>query len=66
MTNIELRPTAVIEARVFRASPAPRFVPQWVWTALAKRRIPGTGRWENLGEIASSKQGTVTFPLKTA
>ena len=66
-TNVAVMQKAVIEARVFRIdwSRKPSWVPTGIWMALGKRRLPFTGRWENLGEIASSEKGTVTmFPVK--
>lgn len=49
-----------IQARVFRIAwdRKPFFIPRGIWMALGKRRFPGTGRWENLGEIASSDDGS--------
>lgn len=48
-----------IQARVFRIAwdRKPWYIPKGMWLALGKKRFPGTGRWENLGEIASTAQG---------
>lgn len=40
-----------INAKVFRKGPKPRWIPSRVWGWLARKRIPGTGKWENLGKI---------------
>lgn len=49
-----------IQARVFRIAwdRKPFFIPRGIWMALGRRRFIGTGRWENLGTIASSENGT--------
>lgn len=49
-----------IQARVFRIAwdRRPFFIPKGVWMALGRKRFMFTGRWENLGTIASSEEGT--------
>lgn len=49
-----------IQARVFRIAwdRKPWFIHRSVWLWLGKRRVSWTGRWENLGEIANSRDGT--------
>jgi len=51
-----------MHARVFRIAwdRKPWFVPTSVWLWLGKKRVPGTGRWQDLGEIANSEKGTAS------
>lgn len=55
-------PQVEIQARVFRIAwdRKPNWCSKGLWMWLGKKRIPGTGRWENLGTIASSAQGTAS------
>ena len=49
---------AIIKARVFRAhQEKPRFIPRILWQFAQARKWPGTGRWENLGTLASTDMG---------
>lgn len=63
MATVEAKTQISIEARVFRIAwdRKPNWISQRIWLALGKRRFPGTGRWENLGEIASSKDGSASL-----
>lgn len=63
MAVVEAQPQISIEARVFRIAwdRKPNWIPKGLWLALGKRRIPGTGRWENLGEIAHSRDGSASL-----
>lgn len=58
--SAETKAKVSIQARVFRIAwdRKPKFISQAIWLWLGKRRIWYTGRWENLGEIASSEKGT--------
>jgi len=48
--------TITIQARVFRArKDKPKLMPTFLWSWAKRLRLPGTGRWENLGEVASNK-----------
>lgn len=55
--NLGLGSNIHITAKVFRKGPKPRLIPNGMWSWMARRRIPGTGKWIELGEIASTKQG---------
>lgn len=59
-------PKVTIQARVFRIAwdRKPGYCPKGLWLWLGKKRIPFTGRWENLGVIASSEDGTATIPTR--
>lgn len=61
--SAKTEPKVTIQARVFRIAwdRRPSWVPKGVWMWLGKRRVSFTGRWENLGIIASSEDGTVTM-----
>ncbi len=63
MATVEAKTQISIEARVFRIAwdRKPSFISKGIWLALGKRRFPGTGRWENLGEIASSRDGSASM-----
>jgi hypothetical protein len=52
-----------ITAKVFRIdwNRKPRLFSDRLWLWLGKRRVPGTGRWEDLGEIASSARGNASI-----
>lgn len=58
--DLQAKTNVSIQARVFRIAwdRKPFFIPRGMWMALGKRRFYGTGRWENLGTIASSENGT--------
>jgi hypothetical protein len=58
--DLQAKTNVSIQARVFRIAwdRKPFFIPKGLWMALGRRRIPGTGRWENLGTIATSENGT--------
>ncbi len=58
--DLHVQTKSSIQARVFRIAwdRKPFFIPRGMWLWLGIKRIPGTGRWENLGEIASSDEGT--------
>lgn len=60
MQGASTQPKISIEARVFRIAwdRRPSWVPTGVWLFLGKRRVPFTGRWENLGQVATSENGT--------
>ena len=60
--DIHAKTNVSIQARVFRIAwdRKPFFIPKGLWMALGRRRVPGTGRWENLGEIASSREGSAS------
>jgi len=60
MEGANTQPNISIQARVFRISwdKKPGWIPRMVWLWLGKKRISWTGRWENLGEIANSQNGT--------
>ena len=61
--RVSTEPKVSIQARVFRIAwdRKPGWCPRGIWLWLGKKRIPFTGRWENLGEIATSENGTVTI-----
>lgn len=65
MIGAETQPKVSIQARVFRIAwdRKPSWVPKGVWLWLGKKRVPWTGRWENLGEIASSEKGTASAQI---
>ncbi len=48
---------SVIEARVFRIKPKPRFIPYKLWRKLAKSRLRLFGRWEDKGIISTAGLG---------
>lgn len=52
-----------IQARVFRIAwdRRPSWVPKALWLWLGKKRVGFTGRWENLGIVASSDEGTASI-----
>lgn len=68
MSGAETRtePKVEIQARVFRIAwdRKPNIVPTKVWMWLGKKRVPFTGRWENLGTIARSEDGTARIVPK--
>lgn len=50
-----------INARVFRArKDKPWFVPGFIWALAKKYRLPFSGTWHDLGEIASSERRTAS------
>lgn len=51
--NSQIGTKVIIEAKVFRAKEKPKLVPEILWKFLLSRRVRGTGRWENLGEIVN-------------
>lgn len=64
-STVETKPKVEIKARVWRIAwdRKPKKCPEEVWRWLGKKRIPFTGRWENLGVIASSEMGTASAEL---
>jgi len=62
MQEAHTQPKVSIQARVFRIDWAkrPGWMPKALFLFLAKRQVQWTGRWENLGEIASSERGTAS------
>lgn len=52
---------ATLSAKVFRINweKRPRLVPKSMWLWMGKKRFPFTGKWENLGVIASQDEGTL-------
>lgn len=60
--QVTTEPKVEIKARVWRIAwdRKPKHFPDRVWLWLGKRRILFTGRWENLGVIASSEMGTAS------
>jgi len=66
MEGANTKQSISIQARVFRIAwdRKPKLVPKSVWLWLGKKRISWTGRWENLGEIANSKDGTAELIQK--
>lgn len=63
MEGANTQPKVIIQARVFRIAwdRKPSWVPYGIWLWLGKKRVSFTGRWENLGEIANSENGTATI-----
>jgi hypothetical protein len=52
--DINIIPKVVIEARVFRAKKEkPFLIPKSIWKWAKRKRIPGTGKWENKGVITT-------------
>ena len=66
--NLEAKTTVSIQARVFRIAwdRKPRLVPTALWLWLGKKRVPFTGRWDNLGQIAHSDEGTAEVLRRSA
>jgi len=59
------KPKAFIKARVFRAKQQkPLLIPGALWRFAQARKWPGTGRWENLGTIASTDMGNAHITQK--
>ena len=42
---------ASISARVFRAKKKPYLIPQRIWKYIVRKRLPGTGHWQDLGVL---------------
>lgn len=53
--ELKLGQEAIIEARVFRKGPKPKYIPTALWRWCARQRFSFAGRWENLGEISRAK-----------
>lgn len=51
MSNTKQSAKVTIHAKVFRKGSKPKLIPEFIWNYLAKKRVPFTGRWEDLGEI---------------
>lgn len=58
MTSVTGQLNAEIQARVYRAQPKPWWMPMAIWRLLPRTV---THREENLGTIASTKDGSVTI-----
>lgn len=63
MSTVEAKTVISIEARVHRINwdRRPTWISKGIWLWLGSRRIWGTGDWENLGQIASSKDGSASL-----
>lgn len=55
--TIHTKTQAVMSARVFRRNKKPSFISQRLWNRFPK--ISLFGRWEELGNIASTDQGNL-------
>lgn len=66
MENEPLKTEVQLHAKVFRIAwdKKPFFIPKSVWMFLGKRRFPGTVRMEDVGMIASSKDGTAQVEIR--
>jgi len=60
-TQVQAQPQIQMKARVFRIAwdRRPFWIPKGVWLWLGKKRVPGTGRWEDHGVVAKSEDGTL-------
>ncbi len=56
-TQVNAPLESVIEARIFRIKPKPRFVPYKLWRLLARTRLRIFGKWEDKGIISTAGFG---------
>lgn len=61
MTNVTAQYKAEIQARVFRVRSKPTWFPRSIWNILSKYNTRLTHRTENLGTVASTKEGNITI-----
>lgn len=66
MQSADTSPKATMSARVFRIAwdRKPKLIPPGIWLWLGKKRIPYVGRWEDLGQIASTEDGSLLINKK--
>ena len=59
MADANIGQRITLYARVFRKGPKPKLIPNALWRWAARRRIPGTGRGEEMRKVASSEDGNI-------
>ncbi len=58
--NAVITPKMVMHARIYRAHPKPEGMTEEEYKKLLATHHESVGHWENLGQIASSEDGTLT------